>query len=67
MKAPPAAPPDTAVARNNFRGGAWLLADMSLNIWALAIVKTMGVDLPTVQLVRFVSNSLRLRALQHYC
>ncbi len=43
--------PDGASQRNNFRGGAWLLADMSLNIWALAIVKTMGVDLPSVQLV----------------
>jgi drug/metabolite transporter (DMT)-like permease len=44
--------PDAASpARDNVRGAAWLLADMSLNIWALAIVKTMGLGLPAVQIV----------------
>lgn len=38
-------------ARNNLRGAAWLIADMSLNIWALAIVKVMGLGLPAVQIV----------------
>jgi len=28
-----------APARNNVAGGAWLIAAMSLNIWALSIVK----------------------------
>ncbi|MDP2062857.1 MAG: DMT family transporter [Phaeovulum sp.] len=37
--------------RNNLRGAAWLLADMSLNIWALAIVKSLGLGLPAVQIV----------------
>ncbi|SOH93295.1 S-adenosylmethionine uptake transporter [Monaibacterium marinum] len=35
----------------NLSGGAWLIADMSLNIWALVIVKSMGLDIPSVQLV----------------
>ncbi len=43
----PAAP----VQRDNLRGSAWLLADMSLNVWALAIVKAMGADFPAVQIV----------------
>ncbi|MEM8630315.1 MAG: DMT family transporter [Pseudomonadota bacterium] len=39
------APPD------NLRGGVWLIADLSLNIWALAIVKSLGLAFPAVQLV----------------
>lgn len=35
----------------NLSGGAWLLADLSLNIWALSIVKAMGLDFPPAQLV----------------
>lgn len=35
----------------NATGGAWLLADLSLNIWALAIVKSAGADIPAAQLV----------------
>ena len=35
----------------NLRAAGWLLADMSLNIWALTIVKAMGVDYPAIQLV----------------
>lgn len=35
----------------NLSGGAWLLADMSLNIWALVIVKSVGLDVPAAQLV----------------
>ncbi|PRY26162.1 S-adenosylmethionine uptake transporter [Aliiruegeria haliotis] len=37
--------------RSNLAGGAWLLADMSLNIWALSIVKAMGLDYPPAQIV----------------
>ncbi|KAJ55354.1 membrane protein [Actibacterium mucosum KCTC 23349] len=37
--------------RNNLAGGAWLIADMSLNIWALSIVKAMGADIPAAQVV----------------
>ncbi len=37
--------------RDNLRGGAWLLADMSLNIWALSIVKWLGGDYPATQIV----------------
>lgn len=32
-------------------GGAWLLADMALNVWALSIVKALGLDYPAAQLV----------------
>lgn len=35
----------------NLAGGAWLIADLSLNIWALSIVKAMGLDFPPTQLV----------------
>lgn len=46
--APPrAAPPQ----RDNLRGSLWLLADMALNIWALAIVKAMGAEFPAIQIV----------------
>lgn len=40
-----ASPPD------NFRAGLWLIADMSLNIWALTLVKALGGDYPAVQIV----------------
>ena len=35
----------------NLTGGLWLLADMSLNIWALSIVKALGLGYPAFQLV----------------
>jgi S-adenosylmethionine uptake transporter len=35
----------------NITGGAWLLADMTLNIWALTIVKALGLGYPAVQIV----------------
>lgn len=35
----------------NLSGGAWLLADLSLNIWALTIVKAWGLAIPAPQLV----------------
>jgi len=38
-------------APRNLSGGAWLIADFSLNIWALSIVKAMGLEYPPVQLV----------------
>ncbi len=38
-------------ARDQIRGGAWLIADMSLNIWALSIVKWLGAGYPSVQIV----------------
>ncbi|MEL6169981.1 MAG: DMT family transporter [Pseudomonadota bacterium] len=37
--------------RNNLKGGAWLIADMSLNIWALSIVKWLDADYPATQVV----------------
>ena len=37
--------------RDNLRGGGWLLADMSLNIWALSLVKWMGADYAASQIV----------------
>ncbi len=36
---------------NNRLGGAWLLADLSLNIWALSLVKWLGADFPAAQVV----------------
>lgn len=36
---------------DNLRGAGWLIADMSLNIWALGIVKAIGADYPSVQIV----------------
>ncbi|MSU88839.1 EamA family transporter [Rhodobacteraceae bacterium 2CG4] len=42
---------EAAAAPRNLSGGAWLIADFSLNIWALSIVKAMGLDYPAVQLV----------------
>ena len=40
-----------AAPRDNLKGGAWLIADMSLNIWALSIVKWLGADYPSTQIV----------------
>ena len=37
--------------RDNLRGGAWLLTDLALNIWALGIVKWLGADYPATQIV----------------
>ena len=42
----PAEPP-----QDNLRGGAWLIADMALNIWALSLVKWLGAGYPAAQLV----------------
>lgn len=36
---------------NNLAGGGWLLADMALNIWALAIVKALGLGYGPAQIV----------------
>ncbi|MCC5999658.1 MAG: DMT family transporter [Pararhodobacter sp.] len=44
-------PPVPGPERDNLRGAAWLMADMGLNIWALAIVKAMGADFPAIQIV----------------
>lgn len=38
-------------AARNMSGGAWLIADMGLNILALTIVKALGLGYPAVQLV----------------
>ena len=43
----------TEPPRNNLRGGAWLLADLSLNIWALSLVKWLGADYAASQVVFF--------------
>lgn len=40
-----------APPRDNLTGGAWLIADMALNIWALSIVKALGLGYPAAQLV----------------
>ncbi|WP_439123532.1 DMT family transporter [Marivita sp.] len=41
----------TDAPRDNLKGGAWLLADMGLNIWALGIVKALGLGYPAAQIV----------------
>ena len=41
----------TDAPRDNLKGGAWLLADMALNIWALGIVKALGLGYPVAQIV----------------
>ena len=41
----------TNAPRDNLKGGAWLLADMALNIWALGIVKALGLGYPVAQIV----------------
>ncbi|WP_022705171.1 DMT family transporter [Pseudorhodobacter ferrugineus] len=43
--------PDTGPARDNRRGALWLLTDMCFNVWALAIAKSLGMDLPPIQIV----------------
>lgn len=37
--------------RNNLRGGVWLVSDMALNIWALSIVKALGLGYSASQIV----------------
>lgn len=37
--------------RDNIRGGLWLLSDMALNIWALSIVKALGLGYGASQIV----------------
>lgn len=51
--ATPARPPAPASAtrQDNLRASLWLMLDMSLNIWALSIVKAMGLDYGATQLV----------------
>jgi S-adenosylmethionine uptake transporter len=41
----------TDAPRDNIKGGAWLFADMALNIWALGIVKALGLGYPVAQIV----------------
>ncbi|MEQ8367586.1 MAG: DMT family transporter [Roseicyclus sp.] len=43
--------PAPASGPENLRGAAWLIADMSLNIWALSIVKAMGAEYSAAQIV----------------
>lgn len=43
----------TDAPRDNLKGGAWLLADLSLNIWSLSLVKWLGADYPASQVVFF--------------
>lgn len=47
----PQAAPSAATRQANLRASLWLIADMSLNIWALSIVKAMGLDYGAMQLV----------------
>jgi len=44
-------PAEPETKPENLRASVWLIADMSLNIWALSIVKAMGADLPAAQIV----------------
>ena len=39
--------------RDNRKGGAWLLADLSLNIWSISLVKWLGADYAASQVVFF--------------
>lgn len=39
--------------RDNLKGGVWLIADLSLNIWSLSLVKWLGADYPAAQIVFF--------------
>ncbi len=41
----------TTPARSNLTGGAWLITDMALNIWALSIIKALGIGYGPAQLV----------------
>ena len=43
--------PAPAAPHDNLRAAGWLLLDMSLNIWALTIVKAMGSNYPSLRLV----------------
>ena len=43
--------PAAAEPPKNITGAVWLLADMSLNIWALSIVKALGLGFPAFQIV----------------
>jgi S-adenosylmethionine uptake transporter len=43
----------TEAPRDNLKGGAWLMADLSLNIWSLSLVKWLGADYPAAQVVFF--------------
>ncbi|MEM8540026.1 MAG: DMT family transporter [Pseudomonadota bacterium] len=52
-------PSPSAAGNSNLSGGAWLLADMALNIWALTIVKALGLDYPAAQIV-FLRASIGL-------
>jgi len=47
----PQTTPDSGPARDNMRGAIWLITDMCFNIWALSIAKSLGVDLPSIQIV----------------
>lgn len=40
-----------ATQSENLQAGVWLIADMSLNIWAISIVKTLGGGYPSWQIV----------------
>lgn len=40
-----------ATQSENMQAGVWLIADMSLNIWAISIVKTLGGGYPSWQIV----------------
>lgn len=40
-----------ATRQENLHAGLWLIADMSLNIWAISIVKTLGGGYPSWQIV----------------
>jgi S-adenosylmethionine uptake transporter len=41
----------TPSRQGDLTGGAWLIADMALNIWALTIVKALGLGYPSAQIV----------------
>ena len=47
----PQTTPDPGPARDNLRGAIWLVTDMCFNIWALSIAKSLGADLPSIQIV----------------
>jgi drug/metabolite transporter (DMT)-like permease len=49
-------------ATDNLRAVGFLLLDMSLNVWALAIVKAMGADYPAAQIV-FLRAAVGLAAI----
>ena len=47
----PTSLPNAARPDRSFSGALWLLTDMSLNIWALTIVKALGLGYPVFQIV----------------